>query len=243
MNVGDAGDPVSTGLAPDESPPGTDPAGAAPDRGGTTLVDATTDFGPAEAGPGSPAAPPPTMIVPGYVILGVVGRGGMGVVYKARQIWLNRVVALKMILAGDLAGPDDLERFRGEAEAVARLAHPHIIQIHEIGEREGRPFFSMEFAEAGSLVDRLDGTPWPPRDAARLVATLARAVDEAQRRGVVHRDLKPATILLTGDGTPKVADWPGEADPTSTRAGPAPASALLGSPSYMSPEQADRLGR
>src|SRR5690349_19764450 len=150
----------------------------------TTLPPRETD--------GAPARP----TVAGYEILAELGRGGMGVVYKARQAGLNRLVALKMILAGSHAGPDDLARFRSEAEAVAALQHPNIVQIHEVGERDGLPFFSLELVEGGSLADRLNGTPWPARPAASLVAALARAMDYAHSRGVIHRDLKPANVLL-----------------------------------------------
>jgi serine/threonine-protein kinase len=182
--------------------------------------------------------------LPGYEIVGELGRGGMGVVYKARQIGLNRTVALKMILAGDHAGPEVRARFRAEAEAVARLQHPHIVQIHEVGEEAGRPFFSLEFVDGGSLADRLAGTPLPAAQAAQLAETLARAMHYAHQRGLVHRDLKPANVLLTADGTPKVTDFglakclgelqgAGAAPPALTQTG-----AILGTPSYMAPEQA-----
>jgi serine/threonine protein kinase len=134
--------------------------------------------------------------VPGYEILEELGRGGMGVVYKARQVQLNRLVALKMILSGAAAGEEQRRRFQIEAEAVARLQHPHVVQIHEVGEAEGKPFFSLEFLAGGSLASRLDGTPLPVREAARLVETLARAVHYAHEQGIIHRDLKPANILL-----------------------------------------------
>jgi serine/threonine protein kinase len=145
---------------------------------------------------GAEGPPPPLPAPASYEILGELGRGGMGVVYKARQIKLKRLVALKMILAGSHASPQDLARFRTEAEAVARLQHPHIVQIHEVGEAAGRPFFSLEYVEGGTLADQLDGTPWPARRAAQLVETLAQAIHYAHQRGVVHRDLKPANILL-----------------------------------------------
>ncbi|HEX5269746.1 MAG TPA: protein kinase, partial [Gemmataceae bacterium] len=127
----------------------------------------------------APRAGSPWPAVPGYEVLGELGRGGMGVVYQARQLGLNRVVALKMILAGGHAGPDDLARFRTEAEAVARLQHPNIVQIHDVGEHEGRPYFSLEFCPGGSLEKKLGGTPLPAREAARLVQTLARAMRAA----------------------------------------------------------------
>jgi WD40 repeat protein len=160
----------------------------------------------------------------------------MGVVYRARHVRLDRLVALKMIRAGDLADADELARFADEARAVARLQHPHVVQVYEIGEHDGRPFFSLEYVAGGSLARRLAGTPQPARDAAALVETLARAMHHAHRQGIVHRDLKPANVLLSADGMPKIADF-GLAkrleDAGRTRAG-----AVLGTPSYMAPEQA-----
>src|SRR4051812_36843535 len=185
-------------------------------------------------------APPPLddrfPPVPGYEILGELGRGGMGVVYKALQVKANRLVALKMILAGGHAGADRLERFRTEAEAVARLQHPNIVQIHEVGEHNGLPFFSLEFCAGGSLEGRLQRTPLAPRGAAALVETLARAMHAAHEKGVLHRDLKPANVLLTEDGTPKIGDF-GLARKLD-EAGQTASGAVLGTPSYMAPEQA-----
>ena len=134
--------------------------------------------------------------LPGYEVTGVLGRGGMGVVYQARHLPLNRPVALKMILAGVHAGPEERARFRHEAEAVARFQHPNIVQVYEVGDHDGRPYVALEFVAGGSLAQHLAGAPQAPREAARLVETLARAVHYAHQQGVVHRDLKPANILL-----------------------------------------------
>jgi hypothetical protein len=175
--------------------------------------------------------------VPGYEILGVLGRGGMGVVYQARQMKLDRVVALKMILAGGHAGEADLARFKTEAEAVARLQHPHIVQIFEVGEHGGLPFFSLEYCPGGSLDKKLNGTPLPPKEAAALVEKLARAVQAAHDKGVVHRDLKPANVLLADDGEPKITDF-GLAKKLDADAGQTRTGAVMGTPSYMAPEQA-----
>ena len=151
--------------------------------------------------------------VPGYEVLGELGRGGMGVVYKARQRKLNRLVALKMLHAGRADAPERA-RFQAEAEAVARLQHPNIVQVHEVGECEGRPFFSMEFCAGGSLATRLAGTPLPIPEAATLVEALARAMQHAHQHGVVHRDLKPANVLLA-------APHPPAPSPTQGRGGDA----------------------
>jgi hypothetical protein len=180
-------------------------------------------------------------LIAGYEVLGELGRGGMGVVYKARQVPLDRVVALKMILAGGHAGPEERARFRREAEAVARLQHPNIVQVFEVGEHDGLPFFSIEFCPGGSLDRKLAGTPLPPREAAALVEKLATAMDAAHRKGVLHRDLKPANVLLAEGGTPKVTDFGlakklGEAGQTAS-------GAVVGTPSYMAPEQAGGQGK
>jgi WD40 repeat protein len=161
----------------------------------------------------------------------------MGVVYKARHVGLDRVVALKMILSGAHAGSAELGRFRAEAQAVARLQHPNIVQVHEVGEHAGRPFFSQEFVEGGSLDRRLGGVPQAPREAAALLETLARAVQYAHEQSVVHRDLKPANVLLGADGAPKISDF-GLAKRLDTDAGQTHTGQVLGTPSYMAPEQA-----
>jgi WD40 repeat protein/serine/threonine protein kinase len=135
-----------------------------------------------------------------YDILAEVGRGGMGVVYKARHRGLHRLTALKMVLAGEFASPTQELRFRLEAELAARVRHPNIVQVYEIGSYEGRPFLALEWVEGGSLANRLDGKPWPPGEAAALIETLARAMDVAHAEGIVHRDLKPANILMSGEG-------------------------------------------
>jgi WD40 repeat protein len=176
-------------------------------------------------------------LIPGYMILKELGRGGMGIVFKATAERLNRLVALKMILAGDLAGPEAGARFLTEAEAVARLQHPQVVQIFRIGDHNGRPYLEMEYVDGGSLADQLDGRPWKPGNAARLVESLAEAVHHAHLRGIVHRDLKPANILLTADGMPKVTDF-GLAKSLGADDGLTRTNSIIGSPSYMAPEQA-----
>jgi hypothetical protein len=155
---------------------------------------------------------------------------------------LDRLVALKMILAGAYASLDDVARFRREAEAVAQFQHPHIVQIYEVGEHEGRPYFSLEYVEGGSLAQKWSGTPIPAHQAAELVAVLAEAIDAAHRRDIIHRDLKPANVLLTVDGTPKVTDF-GLAKRLDDAAGPTQSGAIVGTPSYMAPEQAGGKGK
>jgi eukaryotic-like serine/threonine-protein kinase len=191
--------------------------------------------------------------IAGYEILGLLGRGFQGVVYKARQIQLNRIVALKMIVGDSGANPEDLARFHREAEAVAHLQHPHIVQIYDIGAQDGHSYFSMEFVAGGTLAQKLAHTPQPGSQAAEMVETLARAVHFAHQRGIVHRDLKPGNILLqqatapvgpTPDAArpaspvvPKIADFGLakrlEGDTTLTQSG-----VIMGTPSYMAPEQA-----
>jgi serine/threonine-protein kinase len=225
-----------------------------PALGADWLAGALADAGPpadgetlsAARGPGDKVkAAPPGSRLPcfgDYELLEEVGRGGMGVVYRARQRSLDRVVGVKMVLAGEHAGPQELARFRSEAAALARLLHPNIVQIYEVGEHDGRPYFSMEFVDGGSLAQRLDGTPLPAREAAQLVQTLAGAVHAAHGKGVVHRDLKPANVLLTADGTPKITDF-GLAKRLDLPAAATQSGAILGTPSYMAPEQAAGRGK
>lgn len=175
--------------------------------------------------------------IPEYEILSELGRGGMGVVYKARHQPLNRVVALKMVLAGAHARPEQRERFLAEAAAVARLNHPNIVHVYEIGQYADAPYFTMEYVDGGSLADQLAGQAQPPRRAAQIIETLARAVHAAHQQRIIHRDLKPANILTTSSGDLKIADFGLakllEDEPGRTRTGD-----VLGSPSYMAPEQA-----
>ncbi|MBL8797822.1 MAG: protein kinase [Planctomycetia bacterium] len=222
-------------------------------------------------GPGNQvlAPAPEDLHIPGYDVLGLIDQGGMGSVYKARQVQLKRLVALKMIRGDVHARPEHLARFRVEAEAVAQLQHPNIVQIFDVGEAGGRPYFSMEFVEGGSLAQKIAGQPLPPRAAAELVATLADAIHFAHERGVVHRDLKPANVLIAAGGrktviqeapsspyqssdglrlliadcTLKITDFglakrlngePG----ASALAGQTQSGMILGTPSYMAPEQA-----
>jgi len=205
--------------------------------------------------------------VPGYDILEELGRGGMGVVYKARHRRLQRVVALKMVLSGAHVGQMGLTRFRAEAEAVAKLLHPNIVQIFETGDYEGRPYFSLEFVEGGSLDKRIGTSPTTPRAAARFVETLARAMEVAHQHGIVHRDLKPSNILLAKLGSqssiirnreldsaslpadhwsrttePKIADF-GLAKRLDDDSSQTQSGAILGTPSYMAPEQAGGKNR
>jgi serine/threonine protein kinase/tetratricopeptide (TPR) repeat protein len=233
-----------------------------------TTVPAADDSSPSEAAFGSPRPKP---AVAGYVILGELGRGSMGVVYKAWQKNLRRLVALKMLRAGALAGTFEVARFQSEARAVARLQHPNIVQVHEVGEYEGNPYFSLEYLDGGSLEAKLRGNPQPARHAAQLLRILADTMHYAHERGVVHRDLKPANILLRQATTkkengeteqtdttklpgsslspsascasclswfsPKITDF-GLAKRLDTEADATQSGAIIGTPSYMAPEQA-----
>ena len=250
--------PTGTQASADDSPP----------QGGTVafLSDAR------------PLEPPPTVLtIPGYEILGVLGHGGMGVVYKAREVSLDRLVALKVVTAGAHASPEQLDRFRGEA----RLRHPHIVQVHAVGEHEGFPYLSLEYMDGGNLAQRIARQPQPPREAAQLIYMLARAMAFAHQHGIIHRDLKPANVLLqqreTTDHThrpnddtsekqapltrtptgssyssessdsgftyvPKIADF-GLAKSLEDESGHTRTGSLMGTPGYMSPEQASGGGK
>jgi serine/threonine-protein kinase len=172
-----------------------------------------------------------------YELLEEIGRGGMGVVYKARQRRLNRIVALKMVLGGQLASAADVQRFRLEAEAVANLDHPHIVPVYEVGVHRGHWYFSMKWIEGGNLAERLDCYRDDPRTAARLLVTLARAMHHAHQRGIRHRDLKPSNILLDVEGRPYVTDF-GLAQRDEGFRELTLSGAIVGSPPYMAPEQA-----
>jgi WD40 repeat protein len=200
----------------------------------------------------------------GYEVLHELGRGGMGVVYLARHTGLNRLVALKMLLSGAWAAPAAIERIRGEAEAAAKLQHPHIVQIFEVGTQDGLPYLALEYLDGGTLAQRLAGTPQPPREAARLVESLAQAVQHAHENGVIHRDLKPSNVLISSqhpvangeweaDGlgtpcpslvalTPKIADF-GLAKDLDASTALTASGAIVGTASYMAPEQAAGKGK
>ena len=172
-----------------------------------------------------------------YELLEEIARGGMGVVYKARQVKLNRVVAIKMILAGQLASEADVKRFYTEAESAAKLDHRGIVPIYEVGQKDGQHFFSMAFVEGNSLAEQVKEGPLPPREAAKIISQIAEAVAFAHEQGVIHRDLKPANVLLDKNGQPKVTDF-GLARQTEGGSDLTGTGQILGTPSYMPPEQA-----
>ncbi len=185
---------------------------------------------------GSPTTPQRVPVIPGYANLKLIGRGAVGAVYRATQVKLNRVVAIKVLLGQAFASPEDESRFRAEALTVAQIQHPNVIQIFDIGDDAEMPFLAVEYLEGGTLETRMTGTPMPIGDALRMVYQIARGVGAAHSKGVIHRDLKPANILLTAEGTPKVADFGlakqlGAESQTMT-------GAVLGTPAYMAPEQA-----
>lgn len=214
---------VASSLVPDELPP---------------LPRKTSGEATFPAGTGELAAEIKPDLVPGYEILGELGRGGMGVVYRAIQLSLKRVVALKMILASSHTSRETLQRFRSEAETIAAMRHPNIIHIYDVMSCQGIPCFSMEFVEGGSLEQRIANKPMPAGSAARLSLTLARAVQAAHQGGIIHRDLKPANILLTEDGTPKITDF-GLAKRLDQEGVQTRSGYIMGTPHYMAPEQAE----
>jgi serine/threonine-protein kinase len=185
---------------------------------------------------GAAAISPPAL--PGYEILAELGRGSMGVVYKALHLRLNRVVALKVVQDGCCLHPENLVRFLSETEAVAGVQHPHIAQIYEVGQINDRPYYTMEFVGGGTLAQKIARAPQPPRQAAHVVEMLARAVHAMHHCGIVHRDLKPANVLLAADGTPRITDF-GLAKRMGGDSGLTQTGEILGTPSYMAPEQAD----
>jgi serine/threonine protein kinase/tetratricopeptide (TPR) repeat protein len=181
----------------------------------------------------------------GYRIVRELGRGGMGVVYLAHQASLNRLVAVKLVRAGVDADDPEVDRFRAEAQAVASLQHPNVVQVFEVDAHEGRPYFTQEYLGGGDLAGRINGTPWPAQKAADLVESLARAVQYAHERGIVHRDLKPANILFAGPddlATPKITDF-GIAKRLDSRSDRTKTGAIVGTPSYMAPEQAAGMSK
>jgi tetratricopeptide (TPR) repeat protein len=219
----------------DEMPPPACPLPEAVARVAARLLVAPERAGPA----GLP-------VVAGYEIVGLLGRGGMGLVYQARELKRGRSVALKMIMGGAHAEPRDLARFRAEAEAVARLHHPHIVQIYEVGEQDGWAYCALELVAGGSLARHFAGRPQEAGPSAEFVETIARTADYAHEHGIVHRDLKPANVLLAADGTPKITDFGlakrlGSDPGTSALLGLTRSGEILGTPSYMAPEQT--LGR
>ncbi len=180
---------------------------------------------------------PASVSVPGYEIEGVLGRGGMGIVYRARQVRANRLVALKMIRSADLADENERERFRKEAEAIASLDHPNIVTIYDVGSYLGHDYFALEFCPGGNLSGKLGGTPLRSQDAALLAEKLARGMAAAHAAGTVHRDLKPANVLMDAHGEPKITDF-GLAKRLDSDDGQTRTGAIMGTPSYMAPEQA-----
>jgi hypothetical protein len=235
-------DPAHSQLSPPANEEGT-----APPPDSLTMTPAAPSLGDQEGVPGrdqrcrgvlsASGREEPTATIPGFEILSELGRGGMGVVYKARQIRLNRLVALKMVLAGGHARPEERHRFLAEAEAIAAAHHPGIVQVYDFGTHDGLPFFSLEFCPGGSLSSKLAGTPLPAREAAQTVEQVARAVQAAHTAGIIHRDLKPGNVLLGEDGAPRVTDF-GLARRIESGPGMTQTGSIMGTPSYMSPERA-----
>ena len=251
--------PSPSGDAPEHADQGTRDTGVIPDdstvkpvrRSGTnaaTLKDSVDFSGNGDVATlhtskrsqgGSSSIASPASVPPGYEVVSVLGEGGMGIVYKAKHVPLNRMVAIKMILSGENATREQLRRFQIEAEAAAHLSHPNIVSVYEVGEHQGLPYFSQEFVDGQSMSQLMRETTMSAEDAGRMLIPVARAIDYSHEMGVLHRDLKPQNILVAADGTPKVADFGLakrlDADPEGdkTRAG-----VILGTPGYMAPEQA-----
>ncbi len=187
--------------------------------------------------PRAPEKPEQIVAFGDYEILGTIARGGMGIVYKARQKKLNRIVAIKMILSGQFADQSAIDRFYAEAEAAANLRHPHIVAIHEIGEHAGQHFFSMDFIDGKSLAELVRDRPLAPEQAAELVQCISDTIQYAHDRGILHRDLKPSNILVDKHQAPLVTDF-GLAKQVSSESQITMTGAIVGTPSYMPPEQA-----
>ncbi|MGI8601554.1 MAG: serine/threonine-protein kinase, partial [Verrucomicrobiales bacterium] len=213
--------------------------GACPDCGEVLPSGVRAEFCPVCTLRGARDYEPAAETLGDYDLIEEIGRGGMGVVWRARQRGLGRIVAVKVVLGGDFASIEARERFRAEAHAAARLQHPHIVRIHEIGEADGLPFFSMDYVEGATLNDLARGEPLPARRAAELVHSIALAVQHAHEHGVLHRDLKPSNILIDLSGATRITDFGLakllEADSNLTLSGQA-----LGSPPFMPPEQVRR---
>ena len=229
---------IPTGFKPPNIETGADTTPGAPAGSGKTIAISTADILASSVGAR-------VQYFGDYELLEEIARGGMGVVYKAKQTSLNRIVAVKMILAGQLASEADIRRFHTEAEAAANLQHPNIVAIHEVGEHEGRHYFSMDYVEGKNLAGLVREGPLPPTTAAQLVKTIAEAIQYAHQRGILHRDLKPQNVLMDEHDRPRVTDF-GLAKRTGVDSGLTQTGAVMGSPSYMPPEQAagqhDRVG-
>ncbi len=232
-SVGRSGDP--SGKTPVDRAPvdGEASTQASPAGSVASLVTVASGSTPPQAGRDAGTTP----TIDGYEILGEIARGGMGVVYKARQRGVNRIVALKMTLSGQFAGEEERRRFLAEAEAAGQLDHPQIVPVHEVGEHGGQPFFSMGFVDGPSLKDLLADGPLPPRRAAAITRAVARAVHYAHTKGIVHRDLKPSNVLIDSGGEPRVTDF-GLAKRVAADSGLTATGQILGTPSFMPPEQA-----
>lgn len=201
---------------------------------GGSALDSKTDF--------TVSTPQNYKAPPDYEVQSVLGKGGMGIVFKARHIPLDRTVAVKMILAGSNASADQLKRFQAEAEAAAHLSHPNIVSVYEVGEHDGLPYFSLEFVEGNAMSDLLKQNTMTPRDAAELLLPVARAIEYSHQQGVLHRDLKPQNILVSDQGVPKVADF-GLAKRLDAEEGQTVEGVVMGTPGYMAPEQASETSK